>query len=392
MYLLDHYYIIFLSAFSSRLGDIVMLIGSVLWNFFLWEIRNYQTNNVLKKSECERLLEKITNTYWFCTNCRIYLNTTLMPTGFVVGDGWYLVYIHNFSAGGGSSGRGRSTRNMGSTSSNSSSENQHVSITLYGWWTIQTLLTEDIVKADEKGSYKIISPCIDDNYLKTSDNYNEEHFHSNCDIGKTLILSNYKKNKNGVYFLYGAPGLGKTTTARKLTQKTNGWLCLDFEEFVNHFDRSFVSSFESLYNYVQPTEDSPLIIVLDELEDFLLCPRKYDEEISMNEIDDTKDAMIKNRYVKKKWSRLMDTVSQKKYVMFLLTTNKTKDFFDKIDPALLREHRISKCFHYHEHGVTEIPFLAVSEYELLEKINQEEIKKKQPRRRVGNKKIVYHHL
>jgi hypothetical protein len=55
--------------------------------------------------------------------------------------------------------------------------------------------------------------------------------------------------------------------------------------------------------------------------------------------------------MKKNWSRLLDTVQQKKFVFLLLTTNKKKEFFDTIDTALLREYRVSQCYHYKKNGV-----------------------------------------
>jgi len=344
MNLWEHYYIIAIGAFSNKIGDAFFLLSSILWNFLIWEIRRYHSTNIAKKSESERLLDKITQTYWFCTNYRVYVNTQLVPTGFIVGDGFYLAYIdikqHEPSGQ-------RNTSNQ---------TNQSFTIHLYGWWTIQTMLTDDIVTKTEEGNYKIIFASRDytQGYIKTHDFFNNDFFHDNCYLGCHKILSFYEKNQQngGVFFLSGNPGLGKTTTARMLADKLNAWLCLDFEECIQ-WDNSMVYSFESLYNYVQPDSYSPLVIVLDELDDFLFSNRNQDDYgHEIEKIDKQKPNYIfKTRNMKKNWSRLLDTIQQKKFVLLLLTTNKKKDFFDTIDPALLREHRVSQCYHYKTTGV-----------------------------------------
>jgi len=347
MQLLEHYYIIAISAFSNKLGDALFLLFSVLWNFLIWEIRTYHSSNIAKKSEAERLLEKITQTYWFCTKYRVHVSTQLVPSGFIMGNGYYLAYIdikQNDSTS--------SQRNSSGTHNN-----QTFTIHLYGWWSIQAMLTKDIITRLDPGNYKIILSSRDYNqsYIKTMDYFNNDVFHKNCQKGCNLILTDYEKKEGGggVYFLSGSPGLGKTTTGRLLANKLNAWLCLDFEEFI-HYDNSLVYSFEALYNYIQPDAFSPLVIVLDEVEDFLFRNIEHVDEYG-NEMDKNekqkKGHIFKNRNTKKNWSRLLDTVQQKKHVLLLLTTNKKKEFFDEIDTALLREYRVSQCYQYKKSGV-----------------------------------------
>jgi len=349
MQLLEHYYIIAISAFSNKLGDAVFLLFSVLWNFLIWEIRSYHSSNVAKKLEAERLLEKITKTYWFCTNYRVHVNTQLVPSGFIMGDGYYLAYIdikQNDSTS--------SQRNSSGTHSN-----QTFTIHLYGWWSIQAMLTKDIITRLEPGNYRIVLSSRDYNqsYIKTMDHFNNDVFHRNCQKGCNLILADYeqKEGGGGVYFLSGSPGLGKTTTGRLLANKLNAWLCLDFEEFI-HYDNSLVYSFEALYNYIQPDALCPLVLILDEVEDFLFMNRNEEHYSGENyeekqEKEKKKQYVFKGRGMKKNWSRLLDTVQQKKHVLFLLTTNKKKEFFDEIDTALLREYRVSQCYQYKKSGV-----------------------------------------
>ena len=222
---------------------------------------------------------------------------------------------------------------------------------MYGWWSINQLLTDDIV-CKEEGEYNVIRYY--NSFVKIKDNYEMDHYHFNCHKASDLILKEYKKKNQCSVFLYGNPGLGKTTTARLLSKKLNATLCLDFEEF-SHIRNSFVNSFELLYNYVQPTVQNPLIITIDELESFLLETNKGGDEY-YGDRGERIQYRLKYKNIKKNWVRLMDTVQEKKFVVFVLTTNKTKEFFDELDPALLREYRINQCIHYTNDGVDMVPF------------------------------------
>jgi hypothetical protein len=275
------------------------------------------------------------------------VDTQLVPTGFVMGHGYYLAYIDI-------------KQNEGMGKNNTTTSNQSFTVYLYGWWSIQTMLTDEIITKVDPGNYKVILSTRDYNqsYIKTFDHFNNDFFHRNCKKGCDLILADYEKREGdgGVYFLSGEPGLGKTTTGRMLANKLNAWLCLDFEEFI-HYDNSMVYSFEALYNYVQPDPLSPLVMILDEVEDFLFLNKNDDRYGDEYHEDNKKDKGKKKQYVfrgrgmKKNWSRLLDTIQQKKHVLLLLTTNKKKEFFDEIDTALLREYRVSQCYQYTKHSV-----------------------------------------
>ena len=338
MNLLDHYYILFIGAFASKLGDMITLFVMRVWNFIIWEIRTYHSTHMYKKTECERLLNKVNQTYWFCTQCRSYVHNELTPTGFILGKGGYIAYISILET-------------------KESMENPKYTITLYGWWSIQELLTDEILSHSKKGEYNIVRSMGESHYIKTTDDYNPLHFHRNCSISANAILAHYNENKIGTYLLYGKPGLGKTTTARILAKKMNAWLCLDFEECCTNYNDSLIISFEKMYNYIQPDSLNPMILVIDELEDFLFTHKKFDSVDMIENKTKTNELCFKNRNTKRKWVRLMDSIQDKKHVLFLFTTNKPKEFFDEIDPALLREHRISMCLHYLKDDVQVVPFI-----------------------------------
>ena len=357
MQLLEHYYIIALGAFSNRLGDAFFLVLSILWYFLIWEIRIYHSSNVSKKAESERLLEQITKTYWLCTKCRVHVNAELVPSGFVIGDGYYLAYVDIHQNEGSKSGEG-----------------QTYVIYLYGWWTVNALLTKYVLTQEEPTNYKVLlsTPSTHNpyTYIKTHDYFDNNILHANCYRGCHLILEDYAKKQSGVYFLTGEPGMGKTTTARLVANKLNAWLCPDLEEFIK-YDGSWIYSFELLYNYIHPDSLNPMVIVLDEVDDFLFTMRRNpdphspinvidlrrnsDPPKSLVEKDNIENYMFKFSNGKKWWSRLLDTIQQKKHVILILTTNRPKSFFDKQDTAMLREYRVSKCLEYTASDVRLIP-------------------------------------
>jgi FtsZ-interacting cell division protein YlmF len=117
-----------------------------------------------------------------------------------------------------------------------------------------------------------------------------------------------------------------------------------------------------------------LILVLDELEEFLLYINhdEEDDDEDKKEKNDNETLNIKNkeankkyrmryRNTKKRWARLIETIRQKKHVILVLTTNKDKSFFDNIDNALLREYRVSMNLKYTNDSVCIVPFVEESE-------------------------------
>lgn len=351
MNFVDHYYIIALGAFSTRLADLCFLVCNIVWNCLIWEIRTYHSTNAVKKPEMERLLDKITRGYWFCTHCRVHVDKLLVPTGFVMGDGFYLAHIQVHQIEG--------TNNHGNPS-RGAPPGFHYTIHVYGWWSMQRLITPDIMTEPDNGNFKLILYCpnYSDTFLKATDYFDVSCFHDNCRRGANLILQDYEQRGQGVYFLTGEPGLGKTSTARMLANILNAYLCLDFDDvFDNAY--SIVYSFETLYKYIQPDAACPLVLVIDEVEDYLFRQHK-DKDIGLDvgskEYGESKEYGLRNGKTKKNWSRMLDTIQQKKQVMLILTTNKPKHYFDLIDNALLREYRVSQCLQYESQAVTLIPW------------------------------------
>jgi hypothetical protein len=99
------------------------------------------------------------------------------------------------------------------------------------------------------------------------------------------------------------------------------------------------------------------VVTLDELEGFVLHNDSHDDgggAAAATTSDNTAATKYTWKYknTKKRWVRLMDSIQEKQHVVFVLTSNLPKSFFDAFDPALLREYRITHCLHYTPEGVT----------------------------------------
>ena len=100
------------------------------------------------------------------------------------------------------------------------------------------------------------------------------------------------------------------------------------------------------YNKIKPENDKFLLFVLDEVDeiiDNIFKKREYD------------------RYspkfpTKQGWNSFLEKVSTLNNTVLVLTTNKSKDYFDALDNSLFREHRVTQSFRYDHDGVTEHTF------------------------------------
>ena len=96
--------------------------------------------------------------------------------------------------------------------------------------------------------------------------------------------------------------------------------------------------FHSLYNKVSPGKDSPLIVVLEEID--MPFSKMHDGTIIPHRDIPTQ---INN---KTNWNQFFDRFDrlQYPYVYFIMTTNKTASYFDELDASYMRPGRVNlKC-------------------------------------------------
>lgn len=153
------------------------------------------------------------------------------------------------------------------------------------------------------------------------------------------IIANYKKNKHTCFYIYGAPGSGKTQIGQLLAEYYNSTLTNSIRIFKKEGMDNETFSISNLLYYVGPEEDNPLIIVVNEIDTILLNK-------------------IKSPNGKIEWNEFLDEYNSGFYnnTIIILTSNKSKSDIDTIDPSLLRAGRIDKVFKMTKKDAEEIPF------------------------------------
>ena len=314
--MIKDYYLIILSILSSKILDIFYLIINAIFNAILWENFKIDSINYDSTDLCE-LLNQLSTTYYFCSDTRIKYKGLTMPTGFIFGKN-YFVHLN--------------------ITYNSSSRCYNVIIILYGWFSINSLIK---IKKNNQNKYKICEISNNGYYIKRTENYPDCNFHKNSEvcakfIKQSLDLTHYN---SGVYLLYGFPGTGKTLTSKKLYNLCNDDSIIYMIDSRVNLQTVKVNILENL-KIDEQKNNSLIIVVMDEI----------DERI--NKIYNSSEN--EHTTTKYEWNNFLDFIHSQQNVALLLTTNKTKKFFDEHDVSLLREYRLTALYEFNEHDVFKI--------------------------------------
>lgn len=93
MYTKEYYYVLFFSAISSKIMDILYILSTVCLNIILGETEKLSNIDVNTKQISNHLLMEIANSYYGSTNGVTRYNHAVIPLGFVLGKSGYIVYI-----------------------------------------------------------------------------------------------------------------------------------------------------------------------------------------------------------------------------------------------------------------------------------------------------------
>ena len=157
------------------------------------------------------------------------------------------------------------------------------------------------------------------------------------------IIGLYGCIRNFVVLIHGGPGSGKSMCSILLAKHLKGSLVRTF----NPTDPG--DNLASLYATVQPTEDKPLILVLDEVDTLY-------KKVHNNLIAQHKHIPIQI-YDKTTLNRFFDDINLGLYpnVIILMTSNISPEDIEKqYDPSFIREGRVDMKFHLEKEDICEV--------------------------------------
>ena len=149
----------------------------------------------------------------------------------------------------------------------------------------------------------------------------------------------YNEKKRATIFIHGVSSAGKSSIGYLLAKKYNGRFCHSFNptdpgDQIAYLIHTMTSDLDGEELTI------PIIVVIEEADCTI-------EAIHENKI-------VLNREVptsvhnKSTWSTFLDDMIFYKNVILLLTSNRSKDTIDKLDPAYLRNGRINACYSMNE--------------------------------------------
>lgn len=141
------------------------------------------------------------------------------------------------------------------------------------------------------------------------------------------ICENFEQLHRGVFFIHGVSGAGKSTIGLLVASRLNGTLCHTFNP------REPGDTLQCVLRDSDPTDDAPTIILIEEANTLI---RNVHEETIPRHKNITTCVHNKSTY-----NTFMDDLILYRNVLFILTSNESKESIDALDPCYLRNGRVN---------------------------------------------------
>jgi hypothetical protein len=265
----------------------------------------------------------------------------IIPIGFVLGKGGYIAYIEHSVETNSNNWRGVF--------------DIFITIHIYGWWSTKILYKSNVLPIQTRGKYNMIMGCVRNERILTL-NIPDNHFHKNSIKCAELISQSLQltMNNTGVYLLYGKSGTGKTKTGLYLVNFLDK--NTEIHSYINYDTDSFMEDFHISHYQSKVKDAGYYILIVDEVDEMLYKlyknSTKSDENSENNGNSNQDKITIQN--LKQRWNNFMDYIHYMSNVVIILTTNKSKSYFDEMDESLFREYRITGVYEFTEHDVFKV--------------------------------------
>jgi len=144
------------------------------------------------------------------------------------------------------------------------------------------------------------------------------------------ICKRFTEKRRGVFFIHGVSGVGKSTVGLLVANKLNGTFCHTF----NPTDPG--DTIQHILRDSDPRDDSPTIILLEEVNTLI-------HAVHCGTIQQHKSitTCIRN---KSTYNTFFDDLILYKNVLFIMTSNETKEAIDSLDQCYLRKGRVDEYY------------------------------------------------
>lgn len=148
------------------------------------------------------------------------------------------------------------------------------------------------------------------------------------------IINEYKKNNKVVSFIYGTSGTGKSSIALLICD------VIKIQKTVRYFEFNCISSSSQTFDDVYLSRqhiNEPFIILMDEID--LAIERLHQTTSPVINRNGENLHWLNNKY---DWNVFLDKIAKGFYknIIIIMTSNKSVEWFNNLDPSYLRNGRI----------------------------------------------------